>query len=206
MAIAFQAKIDEQAGTTVAVNVGTMTNGFLLVSIMMRSGTTISVTYGGVSMTQLANQITSLWSATDTLYQFVLKNPTAGSNNVVITQNGTLVRWCAAWYSGVNQTTPTANAGNHQSNAAAAQSISVTPSQTAWIVGSGWINTTSITADANTTWRTDTVANGRSSIFDSNANKSSAYAIGYSTAVAGDLCAFALIPDSVPNGNFLMFM
>jgi len=193
----FQSVLDEQSGTTVAYTVASGTDRFLVVSVMRRGGSTISITYNGVSMTQIGSGLASVWNAGDTLYQFGLVAPATGSNNIVITHNGTLVRWSADCYNGVNQSTPTSNPTSHQSASAAPQTISVTPSQNSWIVASGWINSAgSITPDSNSTYRTNTSTNGRSSIFDSNSLQVSTYALGYTDNYSGDLLAFALILDT----------
>lgn len=191
MAITFQSKLDQQSGTTVALDVGSASGRFLVVNVMRRSGSTISVTYNGVSMTQLGS-LASLWNGGDTSFIFYLANPASGSNNIVITHNGTLVRWTAACYNGT-LATPT-NFTTAQSASSAAQSVSVNPSSSSWIVGGGWIGGAGFsTPDANTTHRT---ADNSSAIFDSNSEKTSSYAIGYSDSVAGDLLAFALPPAS----------
>lgn len=190
MAISFQSKLDQQSATTVALDVGSATGRFLVVNVMRRAGTTISVTYNGVSLTQLGS-LASLWSVGDTSFIFYLASPASGSNDIVVTHDGTLIRWTAACYNGANGTP--ANFTTAQSASAAAQSVSVTPTTPSWIIGGGWFGGGGFaTPDANTTHRT---ADNSSAIFDSNSVQSSAYAIGYSDSIAGDLLAFALKPS-----------
>lgn len=206
MAITFQSKLDEQAGTTVAFDVGSGTNRWAMVSVMRRSGSTISATYAGISMTQIGS-LASTWNAGDTLYIFVLSNPTSGSNNIVITHNGTLVRWNAAAYNGVNQTTvsSTSNVTTNTTAVSGTLTVSVTPTTPGWIVAGQWANVnTTYTADGNTTLRTSQASNV---VIDSNAQKSSAYAIGGTADNNGvDMIGFALLPASTVNANFLAFM
>lgn len=202
MAIAFVLANGESANTTEAFDC-TGAN-FLHVGIMRRSGTTMSITYNGVSMTQIAINTGHNVGANDDVFSFGLMNPTTGSNNIVITTNGTIVRWSCACYSGVNAL-GVENATTHSSAASAPQSVTVTPTNNDWIIGSTWENGNFI-ADANTTRRTTDSNNF--AVFDSNATKSSAYAIGYSNSSPGDLIGFGLVEStaSTANGNFLTFM
>lgn len=200
MAITFQSKLDQQSATTVAFTVSANANPALVVSCMLRSGTTISMTYAGVSMTQIGT-VGGDGSGTDVNYYFGLIGPATGTNNIVITHNGSLVRWTAAEYDG-GGAFQHANTGSI--TGAAGLSVSVTPTSNGWIIGGMWAGAGTETIDGNTTLRTTL---NSSAIIDSNAPKSSAYAIGISaTGGAGaEIIACELAPASDPGNFFLLF-
>lgn len=193
-AITFQSSLDQQSGTTVAFTTSSNANRYLEVSVMMRSGSSISITYAGVSMTEISHRAGD-GSGTDVEYLFKLIAPATGSNNIVITHDGSLVRWTAAEYDGVDQTT---GCQNTVTNATASAGIAftsgnVTPTANGWIVGGMWAAGGDFTVNGNTTLRTTL---NSSAIIDSNSAQSSPYAIGVSsTGSAGaEIVACELIP------------
>lgn len=102
---------------TIAINIGTRTNGLLVVGIDTREGAPgqpetriTAMTYNGVSMslsteanipsTSTRDQYASIW---------YLANPTDGNNNLVITADSNLgaIYTVAAWMDGADQTQAT---------------------------------------------------------------------------------------------------
>ena len=93
---------------TVAVNIGTRTNGLLVVALCFydNSLSTPAVTYAGTSMT-----LASEYPTTNGVYHvalYYLANPANGNNNLVITWTGTSLAMyvLASWYDGAAQTSP----------------------------------------------------------------------------------------------------
>lgn len=117
---------------TWAHTVGTLTNGILVVAVGFDANSSASVStvkYGGVSCTLLqtinvnsgntSDRSTSLW---------YLKNPTAGTANIVVTMSssGSPTADCAVSFSHVNQTTPFRTVATGISTSSAAQAATTT--------------------------------------------------------------------------------
>ncbi len=130
-----------------------------------------TVTYAGVSMTQVTNYAGD--SVTGRVTTFVLANPASGANNVVITQGatkGTFLSGVSASYTGVGQVTPTDT--NNNSVNAATGTLTATASTVAnndWgiycVGGEG-----TVTASTNSTQRaSNSVITFK--IFDTNADQ-----------------------------------
>lgn len=93
---------------TVAVNIGTRTNGLLVVAVCFYDNnmSTPAVTYAGTTMS-----LASEYPTTNSVYHvalYYLANPTNGDNNLVLTWTGTNLNMyvLASWYDGVAQTSP----------------------------------------------------------------------------------------------------
>jgi hypothetical protein len=93
---------------TVAVNIGTRTNGLLVVAVCFYDNamSTPAVTYAGTAMS-----LASEYPATNGVYHvalYYLANPTNGNNNLVLTWTGSNLSMyvLASWYDGVAQTSP----------------------------------------------------------------------------------------------------
>lgn len=193
MAISFVSATNQIVDSSPQSATVTGSNPFGFVSVTRRGGSTISVTWNGVSMTQIGSQGGHV-NAGDTQYLFGIKNP--GTGNVAVTHNGTNIFWQIVLYNGVDQTTgfESANTAGGSTTTAA---VTVTPTKSDWIVGGGWVNGTA-TADGNTTLRNAGSVNNNI-FYDSNANKTSAYTVGASLTLSGwDLVACGLIDVSQP--------
>ena len=197
--IAFVRALTEQSGTSASFDATGCT--FLHVFIMRRSGTTISVTYNSVSMTQIAVNTGHNVSATDDIFSFGLKSPTTGSNTIAITSNGSLFRWSAACYSGSDTSGTGWEAANTASASSGALACTVTPTKRDWILGGGWVNVVP-TADSNTTFRDNEAG---LILMDSNVDTTTAYGIGYTNNTQGDLTCFGLIDATQPAPTFIPF-
>ena len=123
---------DATAGSspkTVAVNIGTRTNGLLVVAVCFydNSMSTPAVTYAGVSMS-----LASEYPTTNGVYHvalYYLANPTNGNNNLVLTWTGSNLSMyvLASWYDGVAQTSPLDQVVT--GTGAADPSLSITPTE-----------------------------------------------------------------------------
>jgi len=91
---------------SIAIDIGTRTNGLLIVGVLWYlQADLIGVSYDSVSMTGFG-EVESASSVY--LETFYLENPSNGSNNLVINfvgDNNQLVRYCAFWFDGADQTT-----------------------------------------------------------------------------------------------------
>jgi len=102
---------DATAGSspkTIAVDIGTRTNGLLVVAVCFYDNamTISSVTYAGTAMS-----LASEYPTTNGVYHvalYYLANPTNGNNNLVLTWTGSNLSMyvLASWYDGVAQTSP----------------------------------------------------------------------------------------------------
>lgn len=106
MAIAYDNSSEGAVGASTTLTYShtcTGSNTFLKVDFRINgaSGSVSSVTYAGVSMTQLANV------SANGVYTYYLINPATGANNVVITTSGSgEITSYSASYTGVKQTSP----------------------------------------------------------------------------------------------------
>lgn len=159
MAIAFDTSVNQQTnggGSTLTFAFTTTgTNRYLVVGAIIQGGATITdVSYGGVSMTQIASQSSANVSAGETSYLFGLANPASGSNNVVITGSGAAtIAAVASSYTGAQQT-DSSEASNTASGASGAVTVGVTTlTNNAWLV-SFVRGQSALSASAGTTLRT----------------------------------------------------
>ena len=160
MAIAQDAYTDLTASVTVSSKTFSHTNGaisntLLIVFVAMSNDQTPSgVTYNGVSMTQIGS--TAVEGGTRTYYLFWLKNPTTGTNNVVVTATGTAneIYAGAASYTGVDQTNPieTSTAANSLTGTTPNTSIT-TANANEWLVALWRNDTGAVSSSTNQTVR-----------------------------------------------------
>ena len=118
---------------TVAVDIGTRTNGLLVVGLGYFASNThsISITYGGVALTKIAEQPNNTAAYSAALYY--LAGPTDGANDLVITytvdSGGALSNLyaLASWYDGAAQTSvlDQQNAGTGSTD----PSLAITPTE-----------------------------------------------------------------------------
>jgi hypothetical protein len=162
MAIAFEITGGVTTGNSLTLNVGSNANRFLTAATWNGTGTGITGTFNGVSMTQ---------SPTDTIQAgyfltgLYLANPTAGSQALATTGtgNGAIV---GAAYSGVKQATPVTTTAN---SAGTSISVSITTSTpNCWLVVYVLGNNNTPTAGTNATLRTaQNSSSNAPSVFDS---------------------------------------
>lgn len=125
----------------------TGTQRFLYVFVFAGAGTP-TVTYNGVSMTQRDGPLNSG-------YSFYLANPASGANTVSISAGSSLLGGVSLSYTGVDQVTPV-DASNFNSANTTAASLSITSTvDNCWFVCGGTTPSTSATAGANTTLRSN---------------------------------------------------
>ena len=103
------------------VNAGTGSNRLLIVGLSANNNNAVSVTFGGIALTNAAASFTNndaeLW---------YLKNP-SGTGNVVVTTSGPTQAIVGAYsFSGVNQTSPIANHATKHNTSASSPKISIT--------------------------------------------------------------------------------
>lgn len=126
-----------QTTCTVAITVGTLTEGCLVVHAALGAASTTTftgVTYNGVSMTQIGTTQTVGGSGSGKTSAWRLVNPAAGTNNIVATVNVPLssatevIMVEGSSWSLVNQTTPVSGAaqGNGASTAPSVTVVSGT--------------------------------------------------------------------------------
>jgi len=134
---------------------------------------TLSATYAGVSMTELARSLDSVGTGVPT-YLWYQTAPTSGTNNLVGTSSSNGIVCSCVSYTGVKQSSPV-NANNNTALNTTTASMSkslTTVDDNSWVImtfrtGGG----NAITAGANTTVRTqpEVVAFGAGAIIDSGA-------------------------------------
>lgn len=144
---------------------------FLLVGVQVYTSDNLSsVTYAGVSMTQVDKQQIpgNRW-----MYLYYLTNPTTGANNVVATMTGaTFIASAGACYSGVDQTTPiNVQTKNTGTSVTSLTTTATTTVNDCWMVLAHANNWGDPTAGTNTTKRES--ADATITMFDSNAARSS---------------------------------
>lgn len=127
-------------GASDSVNIGSLTNGALVVTVAINSKTaTCSVTYNGVSMTAIDN-IVNTGTANFTLFSFLLENPSNGSNTLAITQTGGLSAYAWASYSGVSTVSPdVSGTGTVASDDNITDSVTTTRDN-CWVVASAFFS------------------------------------------------------------------
>lgn len=189
MAIAFDNVLNVQDTTASSQTTAYTTSGsyrMLFVGLTVASATDIvtSVTYAGVSMARFPFVLTI--NETNSVYLFLLQNPTVGANNIVVTLSSSArIRTRAVSYNGCNQSNFADSSNTGQS--ASASSISAT---TTTIADNCWalaymvnFSGDTVTPNAGTTIRG---SDGLSStaIGDSNGviHPPAATALGYSWA------------------------
>ena len=102
-----QPNSDNNNTKTLSIDVGTSDDRLLLVGVARNTNDTVSsVTYDGVAMTLLD----AITNSTDTNFEirvYYTKDPTSGSNDVVVTMTASSTSWRygAIAFSGVDQTT-----------------------------------------------------------------------------------------------------
>jgi len=108
----------------------------LLVGFRLSSGTPSTVTYNGVSMTQV--------TSTSTTYVYYLVSPATGSNNVVITPSGsTTINSCAVCYSGADTSgQPDAFNSNSSVSTGSVSVNTTTVADNCWVAAFGSCSTT----------------------------------------------------------------
>ncbi len=160
MAIAFDAAsgLSFGAGTrTFAHTVGSGANRILIVGANVNSNTiTLSATYNGVAMTEIANKLNSFNHRS---YLWYLVAPNTGSNNIVVTPSSGTPDIGAAGvsYTGAKQTgVPDAN-GTAEDNASPHRISLTSIADNCWMVAFfGTQNSTTVTAESGTSIRTVT--------------------------------------------------
>lgn len=225
MAIAFDTATNASgAGSATLTWAHTVTgsNPVLVVGFVIGRGafSTTSVTYNGVSMTQVQTGS----STPDWVY--ILKNPASGANNIVVSTGGdatTYIIGCAASYSGCYQTTQPDSSAVSGTTGAGSGALNVTTTDTVlrsgcWMVGFSGIRynqNTSSNPASNKTDRSVLVLDnygvsggGKAAgalIYDTNAivstGANTANVNTTSNALDMDNFLLALIPETfIPNG------
>ncbi len=188
--------------------VGSGTERFLVVSVTTANWTAgkptnVTVTYAGVSMTEINKNIqvynTNNWRT----HCFWMVNPTSGTNNVIVTTTGGsgVIRFVAVSYTGVDQTSPILTSNTASSPVTGnVMSISLTTSLSAWWAIAGGHVDNGWTGGANTTTVRESTAasgyadsNGDISAQTGNAQMSHSFNRGY----GGIAFAFKPSPDQV---------
>lgn len=128
------------------------TDRLLVVKVGKRgaAGVTVTVTYGGASMTQ---QISQTGPNFQEVLIFTLIAPATGANNVVVTFSASVNQGfaSASSYTGVDQTTPMDAAATGTSGTSATASHSITTvTDNAWVVDNVIVDALSITMTAAT--------------------------------------------------------
>lgn len=190
----------------------TGSNLFLLVAVDPGGASSLvsGITYSGVSMTKLADQV--IGSSLQSIWG--LQGPATGANNIIISFTGSLqARSVAASYAGVKQTITVDNSGS-SSNSTPDPNTSMTLSITSvadncWMISSGGIQRNP-TAGTGSTFRTSAGSETQFRLFDSNGVIHPAGAnsmqITY-TSIGADsmgMSGVTLAPASATNTNFLM--
>jgi hypothetical protein len=175
---------------TYSLTVGSGSDRYLVVfANSVQSDGTLTATYNGVSMTQLAqwtNDQDNLSSNSMKQYLFGLANPASGANNVVISGGSGSGRLgsAASSYTGVNSTgqpDSTASKSNQNSSLSPASVDTTTVADNCWTVGAifmGGSNPPVLSNSASTIRSQITVGTGATAgqlaIFDSNGVKTPA--------------------------------
>lgn len=142
-------------------------NRILIVGVVLRSPNSASgpssVTYNGVSLTQIAVIDISFMN----LSLWRLVNPSTGANNVVVTNGATSsnIAATAVSYTGVNQTTPLGTATSNSASSASSMSTTVSSNSGELVVDTGGTKDTTsaiVAAGAGQTQRAATSSNADS--------------------------------------------
>lgn len=157
----------------------------LIVSCGIPNADTITgITYDGVSLTQIG---TAQLVGSRYHYLWYLANPSTGSDTIEITSsNSQILRASAASYTGVGQVTMIGATNQNSSNVNSGNQLSVsvtTEVDNSWLVGTGGMVGSPISAGASTTERQE-YNEGGAGTFDSNAAKSPTGS--YSLAIQND--------------------
>jgi hypothetical protein len=171
-------------------------NRLLVVYVMISNARSIvSITYGGVDMTLKTSKIVG-----QSVYVYYLAAPATGANNVVVTIDSS--SYCyptAVSYTGVDQSTPTGNAGT--SNGTTPSITLTTTVANAWLVmgvRDAVDGATNAGTDTTRRWANDTQG------YDRTTTTTGSYAIAATGCSAGDDCALAgmvINPNLVPDAS-----
>ena len=171
MAIALDTAVSQRvsSGTnTVPMTIGASAN-YLVVHVVVLSGT-VSVTWNGVSMTQVGVTATSAANGYKS-YSYYLAAPATGTHNIVATQSGSTTLYVMGIsYSGVAQTAPEAAVASNPSGGATSLVQTITT-----LTANAWTTCSStndqqppnLTASTNSTLRGSVMDNSVGA-FDSN--------------------------------------
>jgi hypothetical protein len=213
MAITFDnnlsASISSGSSQTVSFTVGSSSNSYLVVGIIIQGGFTCTgVTYGGVSMTQLTSVSASGVTSGETNYLFGLASPASGANNIVASYSGTSTNAVSASSFAGAQSTTAVEGSNTATGSSNPASVSVTTiTNNDWLVGFA-------RGQSNTTAGTNTTIRGVATninMMDSNGAQTppGSFSLNFTDLSnnAWAAMAIALQPAATAaNGNFLSFM
>uniref|UniRef100_A0A6H1ZT25 Uncharacterized protein n=1 Tax=viral metagenome TaxID=1070528 RepID=A0A6H1ZT25_9ZZZZ len=162
MAITFDAQSASAYSSTTTLtwsHICTGSDRLLVAGIYAGADSTMSVTYGGVSMTQINRLLMTGAAAGQYIYLFYLLSPATGANNVVST-SGTAVGMYGAGssYAGAKQSAqPDASATQATATSQTTLTTSLTTvADNCWVVGHAYSGN-AVTAGTNTTLRTGSV-------------------------------------------------
>lgn len=214
MAISRDANAEGGSNSTSSVTFShTCTGSNLILFVGVRCSQSVSsVTYNGVSLTNIntsagagsaGGQKASLW---------YLLNPAVGAHNVVITPASSGIVWGASSsYTGVKQSgqpdSNNTNADPGPGNVTSLSQSTTVVGSNCWVVMFG-LNDNGQTLSAGTGSNLVSSGNNGASVFDSNGTVSTgAYSMAYSGGSAHYAMAMAsFLPAATANGNFLAFM
>lgn len=151
MAIAYDATSQNSSASASNITFNHTTSGtnrYLYVTVFAGSGTP-TVTYNGVSMTQL------LGPTGGSVFAFGLANPALGTNTVSVSAGASILTGCAVSYTGVDSASPINTSNSASQNTTAANIALTSTVDNCWMVVGGTTPSTSATAGANTTLRTN---------------------------------------------------
>lgn len=172
MAIVFDAATNPSLVSAASITYAhtcTGTDRILFVGVFARNQTVSSVTYAGVTMTEVGARVGPQGGANDYISMFVLPNPASGSNNVIVTIAGSAVLISGAVsYTGAAQTgQPDAYTDNDNTTESTTTTTVTTVADNCWVMGmvrAGTSGTT--TAGTGTTQRANTA--GYFQMYDKN--------------------------------------
>lgn len=205
MALAFVDAGSGYAGSgtslTYAFNNSATTN-YLVVGVIDYGSFVTSVTYAGVSMTQLHSR--GIAGGGGTLRIYGLSSPASGSNNVVVTKSSAnnLIASVVGSYSGASSTQPNAT-GDNASTSGTSLAVTVTSTVSgAWAIMVGWNdNGATVAAGTNTTKRVENGTYGGLGLFDRNQATTPAGAETLTfTRANGQFTGVAIMLQEPPSG------
>lgn len=183
-------------------------NRILFVALGVTSGVSHTVTYAGVSMTQVLNPTVGAVGF------YYLINPASGANNIVVTGSGGTMQACATSYNGVAQSgNPEASTlGDTGGGANTITNGTTTVTDNAWVVGLAGQFTGSAVISAGTGSTQRVSINGGGvpvALYDNGGPKTPAGSVSMqinSTVVARFFFyTYAIKPAADTNANFLTF-
>jgi len=173
MAIAFDSMTESTESSNPAITLSHTCNGsnrilFVIGWVRGNGNTVSSMTYNGVSMTQIGSQLDTGTGNHDKSFMFYLVNPASGTHDVSISFSGN--NYCyaiACSYTGAKQTGQPDNSADRTTKSETNSTVSLTTvADNSWVI-MGWAGTgSSATAGTGTTKRNTVASN--SDFFDSN--------------------------------------